>query len=236
MTHIPRTRIPKVQVILGKDVIIEKGAIVGYSRLTKLRTGYIPPYTIKPTIIGDGTIVRTGAIIYAGCKIGSHCHIGHYAVVREFTEMGDYSVLGSGVVVEGYTKIGHHTTIMAQTHITAIMNIGNYVFMGASVTCANDRKLRFHRSEHTNPDKGATIEDGAVIACGVNILPEVTIGMGAIVGMGALVTKDVRPWMIVMGVPAKECLGHVSRDQVVDELMNEYDKFIAETYFKDVQQ
>ena len=214
-----KSKISKVKVILGKNVIIEKGAIIGYSRLTKLREGY----KVSPVIIGDNTLIRTGAIVYAGCTIGKHCHIGHYVVMREFTEMGDYSNLGSNVVVEGYTKIGHHTTIMAQTHITAKMNIGNYVFIGASVTCANDRKLRFHRSQHTDPDKGATIEDGAVIACGVNILPEVTIGMGAIVGMGALVVKDVKPWMIVIGVPAKE-YGHVERDQVVDELMDEYER------------
>jgi acetyltransferase-like isoleucine patch superfamily enzyme len=216
---------------IGKDCIIEKGVIVGYANLTKLREGY----KLKPTIIGDRTIVRSGAIIYAGCKIGSDCHIGHNTVVREFTTMEDHSSLGSNVVVEGYVTIGHHSIIHAQTHITAKMTIGNYVFIGPNVTTANDRKLRYHRSEITEQDEGPTIEDGVVIGAGAHILPKVQVGMGAFVAMGALVTKDVRPWMLVMGVPAKE-VHHVDRSQVVDELQVEYSRFIAETYFKDVQQ
>lgn len=226
-----KNNIPKVKVILGKDVTIEKGAIVGYSRLSKLREGY----SSKPTVIGDDTIIRTGAIVYAGCTIGKHCHIGHHTVVREFTEMGDFSSLGSNVVIEGYTKIGHHSIIHAQSHITAKMMIGNFVFIGPNITTANDRKLRYHRPKITEEDEGPTIEDGVIIGAGAHILPKVHIGIGAFIAMGALVTKDVRPWMLVMGIPAKE-IHCVDRTQVVEELINEYDRFIAETHSKDVQQ
>jgi acetyltransferase-like isoleucine patch superfamily enzyme len=52
--------------------------------------------------------------------------------------------------------------------------------------------------------KGPTIEDGAMIGAGATLLPRITIGKGAIVGVGAVVTKDVAPGSIVMGVPAKE--------------------------------
>jgi acetyltransferase-like isoleucine patch superfamily enzyme len=207
-----------IPAILGKDVIIETGAIIGYSRLTKLREGY----KLEPTIIGDGTIIRTGAVIYAGCTIGKHCHIGHNTVVREFTKMGDYSSLGSNVVVEGYTKIGHHTIIHSQSHITAKMTIGNYVFIGPNITTANDRKLRYHRPEITEEDEGPTVEDGVIIGAGAHILPKVHIGIGAFVAMGALITKDVRPWMLVMGVPAKE-IRKIERSQVVSELLNFYE-------------
>lgn len=211
--------IPRVKFIIGKNVTIEKGAIIGYARLSKLREGY----SSKPVTIGDGTLIRTGAIIYAGCIIGKHCHIGHNTVVREFTEMGDYSSLGSNVVVEGYTKIGHHSVVHAQSHITAKMTIGNYVFIGPNVTTANDRKLRYHRPQITEEDEGPTVEDGVVIGSGAHILPRVHIDTGAFVAMGALVTKDVNPWMLVMGVPAKE-VRKIEEDQVVEELLERYKK------------
>ena len=204
--------------IIGKDCTIEQGAIIGYANLTKLREGY----KIEPAIIGDGTIVRSGSIIYAGCRIGEHCHIGHNSILREFTVMQNNSSIGSNVVVEGYTTIGHHSIIHSQSHITAKMTIGNYVFIGPNVTTANDRKLRYHRPEIIEPDEGPTVGDGAVIGAGAHILPKVHIGKGAFVAMGALVTKDVNPWMLVMGVPAKE-VRKVERSQVVEELLNDYD-------------
>lgn len=225
-----KNKILKTEVFIGKNVVIEEGTIVGYARLTKLREGY----KFAPVVIGDNTIIRTGSIIYAGCKIGRNCHIGHNTIVREFTEMGDFSSLGSNVVIEGYTKIGHHSIIHAQSHITAKMTIGNFVFIGPNITTANDRKLRYHRPEITEEDEGPTVEDGVIIGAGAHILPKVHIGIGAFIAMGALVTKDIRPWMLVMGVPAKE-IHYVDRTQVVEELINEYDKFIAETYSKDAQ-
>ena len=209
----------QVKYILGKNVSIEKGAIIGYARLSKLREGY----SLKPVVIGDGTLIRTGSIIYAGCVIGKHCHIGHNTVVREFTEMGDYSSLGSNVVVEGYTKIGHHSVVHAQSHITAKMTIGNYVFIGPNVTTANDRKLRYHRPLITEEDEGPTVEDGVVIGSGAHILPRVHIGAGAFVAMGSVVTKDVNPWMLVMGVPAKE-VRQIEENQVVEELVGRFKK------------
>jgi acetyltransferase-like isoleucine patch superfamily enzyme len=213
------SEIPEVPMILGKNLVIERGTIIGYANLTKLREGY----EIKEVEIGDRTIIRKGAIIYAGCKIGSDCHIGHNTVVREFTTIGNHSSIGSNVVIEGYTTIGHHSIIHAQSHITAKMTIGNYVFIGPNITTANDRKLRYHRPQITEEDQGPTVEDGVVIGAGAHILPKVHIGMGAFIAMGSLVTKDVKPWMLMMGVPAKE-VRKVERNQVVEELLGEYDK------------
>lgn len=51
--------------------------------------------------------------------------------------------------------------------------------------------------------KPVVIKKGAVVSIGATIMPGVTIGEGAVIGTGALVTKDVPPWTIVAGVPAK---------------------------------
>jgi acetyltransferase-like isoleucine patch superfamily enzyme len=52
--------------------------------------------------------------------------------------------------------------------------------------------------------RGPTIEDGAMIGANVTLLPGVTIGKNSIVGAGAVVTKDVAPGSVMMGVPARE--------------------------------
>jgi acetyltransferase-like isoleucine patch superfamily enzyme len=192
--------IPRVKFVLGKNVSIEKGVIIGYSRLSKLREGYSP----KPVTIGDNTLIRTGSIIYAGCVIGKDCHIGHNVVLREFTEIGDNSTIGSGVVCEGYTHIGHNTIIHAQTHLTALMWIGDYVFIGPKVTTANDRFPHWYRPNLGEPKhNGPFISSEAIIGAGAILLPEIKIGQGSIIGAGSVVTKDVSSYELWIGTPAR---------------------------------
>jgi acetyltransferase-like isoleucine patch superfamily enzyme len=108
------------------------------------------------------------------------------------------------------------------------MEIGNYAFIGPKVTTANDRRIRYFRPEITDPDQGPIIEDGAVIGAGAALLPRVRIGKGAFVAMGAVVTKNVPPFTLVMGVPAK-VIRHVNRDEVVQALQSDYSAEILET-------
>ena len=214
----------KAEVIRGKNCKIERGVILGYSSLSKLREGY---ELTSPVVLGDGVHIRMHSIIYNGCKIGNHVHVGHNSVLREFTEIGDHSSIGSLVMCEGYTKIGHHSIIHSQTHLTAKMEIGNYVFIGPKATTANDRRIRYFRPQVVEPDQGPIIEDGAVIGAGAALLPKVRIGKGAFVAMGAVVTKDVPPFKLVMGVPAK-AVRYVSRDEVVEALQSEYTSRFSE--------
>ena len=204
--------------IRGKNCRIEKGVILGYGSLTKLREGY---KLTSPVVLGDNVHIRPHSIIYNGCKIGNHVHIGHNSILREFTEIGSYSSIGSLVMCEGYTKIGHHSIVHSQTHLTAKMEIGSYVFIGPKVTTANDRRIRYFRPDIINPDQGPIIEDGAVIGAGAALLPKVRIGKGAFVAMGAVVTKDVPPFTLVLGVPAK-VVRRVNREEVVESLQGDY--------------
>ena len=221
----------KEGVTIGKNCMIEDFTILGYGMLTKIRKGY---NRLSVTTLGDDVHIRTGSVIYRGCILKDHSHIAHNVTMREFTELGKYSSLGSGVVIEGYTKIGHHTTIHAQCHITARTNIGNYVFFGPNATTANDRKIRYYRPSIKLPDQGPTIDDGVVVGMGAAVLPYVHVEMGGFVAAGAVVTKKVRKFMMVMGVPAKEWR-HVNSEEVVDVdyIRNEYIRFIGKLYEMD---
>ena len=214
----------------GGDTIIEENVHIGYNRLTRLREGYKQNSPVK---IGKNVHIRSGTIIYAGCEIGDNVHIGHNVLLREFTKIGDNTSIGSGCVCEGYTIIGHDTRIQAQCHLTSRMTIGNFVFLGALVSTMNDKKMRYARSEvEDSPDIGPTIEDGVAMGSSVIVLPQVKVGIGAIIGAGALLCKNVEPFMLYIGNPAKK-IRHVERQEVVDSLQEQYRNFINELYKRD---
>jgi acetyltransferase-like isoleucine patch superfamily enzyme len=124
-------------------------------------------------------------------------------------EIGDGSKVGSFVEIQKGAKIGKNCKISSHTFICEGIEIEDGVFVGHSVTFINDRSPRAINAdgsiktdkdwtlECTKVGKGAGIGSGATIMCGVSI------GEGAIVGAGAVVTKDVKPFTVVAGNPAK---------------------------------
>ncbi|KST62334.1 transferase [Mastigocoleus testarum BC008] len=97
-------------------------------------------------------------------------------------EIGDSSYLGPYVCMSGpgHIKIGQQCLIASQTGIYA----------------NNHREYGLSR-------EGITIEDNCWLGTGVRILDGVTIGRGSVVGAGAVVTKDIPPYSVAVGVPAK---------------------------------
>jgi len=187
-------------VVLGDNVTIEDNVSIGYRRLTKLRK---PCNENPPTKIRSNVLIRRNTTIYAGCVIGENSTINANTILREYTEIGSNTSIGSLCMCEGYTRIGNHCTIHAQCHITAKMVIEDYVFIAPLLSTANDGEIRYYRPQHTRPDMGPTIKRGAFIGGGVCILPEVTIGEETIVAVGSVVTKDLPPRVVAMGVPAR---------------------------------
>ncbi len=125
----------------------------------------------------------------AGVKIGNgtslHMGIRFYEPAK--IKIGDDSLIGEGVVLDGRggLEIGSHTDLATEVMIyTAEHNVNDPLFAGI-----------------TSP---VTIGDYVFIGPRAIILPGVKIGNGAVVGAGAVVTKDVDPFVIVGGVPAKQ--------------------------------
>lgn len=80
--------------------------------------------------------------------------------------------------------------------------IGDNVFIGPHVVFTNDKYPPSEGAWKTGPP--TIVEDYVSIGANATILPGVTIGRSARVGAGAVVTKDVKPGMLVVGVPARE--------------------------------
>ncbi|MES2790117.1 MAG: acyltransferase [Planctomycetota bacterium] len=158
-----------------------------------------PRETGRPVQIGEHTVVGPFAIIYEGVTIGKRCLIGDGAIIREGTVIGDECIIGMHVTMGDNVIIGNSTTITDLTHITGFSRIGSNVFIAPGVMTANDNTI----GEDSSDLRGPTIEDGVRIGIRAALLPGVRVGAGAVIGACALVTKDIPPGVLALGVPAR---------------------------------
>ena len=154
--------------------------------------------TIHPTAdvqtgdIGDGTTIWQFCVVLPGASIGSDCNINAHCLV------------------EGGARVGNRTTVKSGVQLWSGIHLGNDVFVGPNVTFTNDR---YPRSKVYPVEYPLTVvEDGASLGGGAVILPGVRIGVGSLVGAGAVVTKDVPPYAVVVGSPAR-IVSYVSADR-----------------------
>jgi len=176
---------------LGENVIIQEGAVVGLEYINGCQKAKM----------GNQGLIRSATIIYADVTIGDNFKSGHHVLIREHTHIGDQVVIGSGTIIDGYTTIGNFVKIESRVYIPTHTTIGNYVFIGPGAVLTND-KYPLRRRDEYEP-KGPIIEDNVTIGANATILPGIRIGEGAMVAAGSVVTKDVPPWHLAIGVPAR---------------------------------
>jgi UDP-2-acetamido-3-amino-2,3-dideoxy-glucuronate N-acetyltransferase len=123
--------------------------------------------------------------------------------------VGDGSKIGAFVEIQRGASIGRRCKISSHTFICEGVALEDGVFIGHGVMFTNDlypRAVTADGSLQTDADWQVVetrVKAGASIGTNATILAGVTIGEGAMVGAGAVVTKDVAPYTIVAGVPAR---------------------------------
>jgi acetyltransferase-like isoleucine patch superfamily enzyme len=152
-----------------------------------------------PTSIGEESVIRSGSIIYADVEIGPGLVTGHRVLIREGTTIGDNVVVGTDTVIDGHATIGSNVSLQTGVYIPQYTSIGDNVFIGPRAVLTNDK----YPVRTNDPLRGPTIEDHVSIGANATILPDVTIGNHSFVAAGAVVTRDVPPQTLVVGVPAK---------------------------------
>ncbi|HUL61727.1 MAG TPA: DapH/DapD/GlmU-related protein [Methanocella sp.] len=149
--------------------------------------------------IGDNAIVRPGTTIYCEVIIGNGFRTGHNALIRESTVIGDGTLVGTNAVVDGGCRIGSHVSVQSNAYIPTNTVLEDHVFLGPCCVLANDK----YPVRVPYELRGPVVRKGASIGANATLLPGVEIGEGAMVAAGALVTRDVPPWKLALGCPAK---------------------------------
>lgn len=189
---------------IGEGTYIGPNCIIGYPKRDSLKAEIKKEYgkDLKKdlTIIGKNCIVRSGCIIYSNVKIGDEVEFGHNVLVRENVKIGDKSLIGTNSVIDGYCELGKNVSIQTNAYICAYSKIEDYVFLGPCSVLLNDK----YAAQKETKLIGPIIKKGASIGGNAIIMPRITIGEGALIGALSLVTKDVPPKSIYVGVPAKK--------------------------------
>jgi len=147
------------------------------------------------------------------CRIAPDVKLGKNVKIFAFVnlygcEIGDNTKIGTYVEIQKNAFIGRNCKISSHTFICEGVHIEDDVFVGHNVTFINDIYPRATTSGQLQTEKDwkvieTFVKKGASIGSSATILAGVTIGEFSIVGAGAVVTKDVPPHTIVVGVPAK---------------------------------
>jgi len=148
--------------------------------------------------IGKDCVIRSGSVIYSRVNIGDKFRSGHNILIRENTEIGDSVLVGTNTVIDGDCRIGNNVSIQTGVYIARYTIIEDGVFMGPLSVTTNDKYMQYGVEL-----KGPVIKKGAKIGANATILSDVSVGESAVVGAGAIVTKDVKPNEIVIGIPAR---------------------------------
>jgi acetyltransferase-like isoleucine patch superfamily enzyme len=150
--------------------------------------------------IGSNTILRPGVSVYKDSVIGNDVRTGHNVLIRERCVIGNNVLLGTNVVVDNNTTIGSFVSIQSSVYIPTGTIIEDYVFLGPNCVLLNDMyPIRIKDA----PLKAPIIRKGASIGGNATLLPGIEVGEGALVAASAVVTKNVPPWHLAAGSPAR---------------------------------
>lgn len=134
-------------------------------------------------------------------KIGKGVKIWQNVQLREFCSIGENCIIGKDCYVDKYVSIGKNCKIQNGVSIYHGVTIKDDVFVGPNATFTNDKIPRARNNDwiiqKTVIEKGSSIGANATILCGI------TIGEYSMIAAGAVVTKDVKPFSLVAGNPAK---------------------------------
>ena len=148
------------------------------------------------------------AVIDLPCEIGSGTKIWHFSHIMKNAKLGENCNLGQNIMVAPEVVIGNNVKVQNNVSIYAGVSCEDDVFIGPSVVFTNiinPRSAINRQNEYvkTRIGKGASIGANSTIICGNNI------GEFAFVGAGSVVTKEVKPYALVVGNPARQ-IGWVS--------------------------
>lgn len=153
--------------------------------------------------------IMESADVSADATIGEGTSIWHLAQVREGVRMGENCIVGRGAYIGTGVEMGDNCKVQNYALVYEPATLADGVFIGPAVVLTNDTYPRAInadgslKSAHDWEPVGVTIGRGAAIGARATCVAPVTIGAWATVAAGAVVVKDVPPYALVAGVPAR---------------------------------
>ncbi len=143
------------------------------------------------------------AVVDAGCTIGKGTKIWHFSHIMKDAVIGENCNLGQNVVVSPGVILGNNVKVQNNVSIYTGVICEDDVFLGPSMVftnITNPRSAVIRRDQYitTTVRRGASIGANATIVCGNEI------GEYSLIGAGAVITKNVKPFALVVGNPGRQ--------------------------------
>lgn len=156
------------------------------------------------------TFIHETAIVDEGAMLGDNCRVWHWTHICKGAKIGANCSFGQGVFIADDVVLGENVKIQNNVSIYDAVRLEDNVFCGPSMVFTNvyNPRAEINRKSEYRPTivrRGATLGANCTIICGVEI------GEFAFIGAGAVVTRDVAPFGLMAGVPARQ-IGLVDRD------------------------
>lgn len=153
--------------------------------------------------MAPGYFAHETAVIDEGSKIGNGTRIWHFSHIMKESHIGENCNIGQNVVVSPGVVLGNNVKVQNNVSIYTGVVCEDDVFLGPSMVFTNilnPRSAVIRRDQYvtTLVRRGASIGANATVICGN------TIGEYALIGAGAVITRDVRPYALVVGNPARQ--------------------------------
>lgn len=152
----------------------------------------------------SSVFIHPTAVVDPGAQVGEGTKIWHFSHVYPKAVIGCHCVFGQNTMVMNRVTVGDHCKIQNNVSLYEGVILEDYVFCGPSMVFTNVKTPRCLFPRNTSEDyfetrikRGASIGANATIVCGI------TLHECAFVAAGAVVTKDVPPYAMVVGVPAR---------------------------------
>lgn len=157
----------------------------------------------EPAMVHATSVVDPSARLAPGVRIWHFCHVMAGASIGEASQLGQGCFVGQNVRIGARVRVQNHVSVFEGVELE------DEVFVGPSATFTNVVNPRAHVSRRAE-FKRTRVCSGATIGANATILPGVVLGEHCFVGAGAVVSRDVRPYSLVVGVPARH-RGWISR-------------------------
>lgn len=171
--------------------------------------------------------VHESSYIDEQVKIGKGTKIWHFCHVQKGAEIGENCSLGQNVNIANNVKIGNNVRIQNNVSVYEGVELEDNVFCGPSCVFTNVKTPRAHYPVHGIYDK-TFIKNGASLGANSTVVCGHTVGRSAMVAAGAVVTKNVKDYALVAGVPARqigwvcECGERLENDLVCNKCGKKY--------------